>query len=86
VESEWQASVIEPIEALLERWQERGDTEPVQILMPAWRANAGLTDEWFAVLTALSATLDSAHLPSDEADVLRAVSARIKRAVSHTPQ
>jgi hypothetical protein len=82
VESAWQESVIEPIEALLRRWDERGDTEALQTLMPVWRANSGLTDGWYAVLAALSVTLDSAHLPSDEAEALRNVAARIKRGVS----
>jgi hypothetical protein len=82
MESDWQTSVVDPIEALLQRWRKRGDSEALETLLPAWRGNAGLTDGWNAVLEALTATLDTDHLPSDEAEVVTAVAARIALALS----
>lgn len=77
----WQESVVDPIEALLGVWEERGDTAAVSALLPAWRANAGLTDGWYDVLAAMRAVPQVATLAPDEAATLAKVADRIEAAL-----
>jgi hypothetical protein len=81
VSTEWQESVLDPIEALLGRWEERDESAAVSTLLPAWRANAGLTDGWWDVLNALHAMPDVANLPPEEQETLNAVADRIETAL-----
>ena len=81
METEWQRSVLDPVEALLGHWEERGETAAVAALLPAWRANFGLTDGWYDVLDAMRAVPEVAALPPDEAATLAKVSHRIEVAL-----
>jgi hypothetical protein len=47
------ASVIEPIDALIDEWCERREVKALALLLPAWVDNFGLTDGWARVLDAL---------------------------------
>lgn len=79
--TEWQRSVLDPIEALIGRWEERGETEAVAALLPAWRANGGLTDGWQDVLAAMRAVPERVRLPDDEAETLARAADRIESAL-----
>jgi hypothetical protein len=81
VSTEWQQSVLDPIEALIGEWEERGESAAVSTLLPAWRANAGLTDGWWDVLDAMHAVPDVANLPPEERATLEAVADRIEAAL-----
>ena len=73
--------VIDPMEALLTRWEQRGDAALGWVL-PAWRANSGLTDGWGEVVQAINAAAESCFLPGPERLVLRDVAAKISEALN----
>ncbi len=78
VATEWQ-QVLDPIEALIARWEARGNS--VVVVLPAWRANDGLTDGWDKVLAALRIVTSRAALPDDEMATLAMVAERLKAAI-----
>ena len=79
--TEWQRSVLDPVEGLIGRWEERGETEAVAALLPAWRANSGLTDGWQDVLAAMRAVSQRVTLPGDEAETLASAADQIASAL-----
>lgn len=79
--TEWQRSVLDPVEALIGLWAERGEREAVATLLPVWRANAGLTDGWQDVLAAMRAVPLRVSLPDDEAETLASAADRIESAL-----
>lgn len=79
--TEWQESVLDPVEALIGRWEERGESAAMATLLPAWRANAGLTDGWHEVLAAMRQVPQRVALPEDEAATLDRAAKRIEAAL-----
>lgn len=77
----WATEVIDPMEELLARWEQRRDVALGWIL-PAWRANSGLTDGWADVLQAINAAAESCFLPGPERLVLRGVADTISGALN----
>lgn len=65
----------------MRRWEERGESDAVATLLPAWRANAGLTDGWQDVLAAMRAVSERVALPHGEAVTLEGVARRIELAL-----
>lgn len=56
-----------PLSALIDSWCERRDLRPLALLLPAYTANAGLTDDWARVLEALYDLRARGRLPEAEA-------------------
>lgn len=79
--TEWQRSVLDPVEAAYRAVEERDESDAVATLLPTRRANAGLTDGWQDVLAALRALSRHVVLPDDEAVTLAEVAARIEMAL-----
>ncbi|MDP9101051.1 MAG: hypothetical protein M3N21_02755 [Actinomycetota bacterium] len=78
----WDEDVVAPVEKLLEEWQREGNHAAVEVVLPAWRTNSGLTDGWAAAAAALRDGLASGAV-SRAADrrTLERVARRIERAV-----
>jgi hypothetical protein len=79
--SDWTTMVIDPVEGLLDRWQQRDEQAAIALLLPAWRGNFGLTDGWTDVLHALHELPVAVALPDDERKVLASVAANIEEAI-----
>lgn len=63
-----------PLYALIEAWCDRRDLRPLAILLPAYTANFGLTDDWARVIEALYDLRARRKLPDVEmAEVERLV-------------
>jgi len=58
----WRSGVLEPVEALLDRWRARGESAAIDRLDPAWRSDMGLTDGWFDVLNAIREVTSTVRL------------------------
>ena len=81
--SEWDAQVIDPVERLVDQWRRGNNTVALDLLLPGWRSNFGLTDGWSGALDAVRDTAESDAVTPDERAVLKAVADRIKRALDH---
>jgi hypothetical protein len=81
VTTEWQRDVLDPIESLIGTWEKRGERDAVATLVPAWRANAGLTDGWHDVLATMRAVPSRIALPDEELATLSRVADRIEIAL-----
>ena len=55
-----------PLNALIETWCDRRDLRPLALLLPAYVANAGLTDDWARVMEALYDLRARGRLPNEE--------------------
>jgi hypothetical protein len=75
---EWRSNVLDPVEALISRWQSRGETAATDRLVPVWRSNVGLTDGWHDVLTCIRDVTLSVPLPSEELATLKDVAVAIE--------
>jgi hypothetical protein len=73
--------VTEPIGRLVDQWCTRRELRPLAILLPAWTANGGMTDQWADVLDALIAVRDRGRLPDDERAVVERAIPVLERAV-----
>jgi hypothetical protein len=82
VSNPWFGQVVNPIEALLEKWRQRGDTDSVNALLPPWRGNFGLIDGWADVLGALRLLEERGQLPPDEMATIANVAGRVERAIN----
>ena len=81
--SDWSRDILEPIEQLIDRWTAEGNHAALDALMPAWRANSGLTDGWHDALAALRALPDHVALTTEETTTVSRVAARIEWALTH---
>lgn len=56
-----------PLNTLIEAWCDRRELRPLALFLPAYTANAGLTDDWARVLEALYDLRARGRLPEAEA-------------------
>ena len=71
--NQWNAEVIAPVEALIDRWTRENKSVALGRLLPGWRSNDGLTDGWHWALHAVRSAADSEAVAADEQAILRQV-------------
>ena len=62
-----------PLSALIDAWCERRELRPLALLLPAYTANAGLTDDWARLMEALYDLQARGRLPEAEAAEVRRI-------------
>ena len=70
-----------PLNALIETWCDRRDLRPLALLLPAYTANAGLTDDWARVLEALYDLRARGRLPEQERSEVERIIPLVERMV-----
>jgi hypothetical protein len=73
-----------PLNALIETWCDRRDLRPLALLLPAYTANAGLTDDWARVLEALYDLRATGRLPNEESAEVERIIPMVEQMVYHT--
>lgn len=56
----------EPLAQLIDGWCDRRELRPLAMLLPAYTANAGLTDDWARLMEALYDLRAWRRLPREE--------------------
>lgn len=70
-----------PLNALIEAWCDRRDFRPLALLLPAYTANAGLTDDWARVLESLYDLRARGRLPEAESAEIERIIPLVERMV-----
>jgi len=72
--AEQERPVNGPLARLIDGWCERRELRPLTLLLPAYTANAGLTDDWARLMEALYDLRARGRLPeAEQAEVERLV-------------
>lgn len=75
------ADVNETLDRLIGSWCERRELKALSLVLPAWLANGGLTDQWADLMDALDMLTERRVLPDDEQAEVERVAALVRRIV-----